>query len=77
MRNPDRLDGFYLELKEIHKRSFPDWRFGQFMMNALGWIGQYQIDPFFPEEDKILNYFKMYSNAQSPMFRGWEVKGER
>ena len=29
MRNPERLDLFYDELKRIHKEAFPDWRFGQ------------------------------------------------
>ena len=49
MRKPERLDSFYDELKEIHKRSFPDMRFGQFMMNALGWINSTKKrDPFFP-----------------------------
>ena len=55
MRDKNRLDSFYEELKEIHKQSFPDMRFGQFMMNALGWINSTkQRDPFFPEEDEML-----------------------
>ena len=29
MRDPNRLDRFYDEVKKIHKISFPDWRFGQ------------------------------------------------
>ena len=61
MRKPERLDPFYAELKEIHKHSFPDLRFGQFMLNALGWIQSVKgIDPFFPEEDKMLNLIKEY-----------------
>ena len=28
MRDINRLDKFYDELKEIHKKHFPDWRYG-------------------------------------------------
>ena len=74
MRKPERLDPFYAELKEIHKHSFPDLRFGQFMLNALGWIQSVKgIDPFFPEEDEILNLIKEYANSNSMWYRGWEV----
>ena len=38
MRDPNRLDSFYDEMKEIHKKSFPDWRIGQLMSNFLGWM---------------------------------------
>ena len=60
MRDPERLEDFYLQLKNIHKRTFPDFRFGQFMCNFLGWIQAYKGDPFFPEEEKILQYLKEY-----------------
>ena len=40
---------------------FCDWRFGQFMSNFLGWIaGKYNVDIFFPEEDKMLEYLDEY-----------------
>ena len=38
MRNPERLDSFYDELKRIHKEAFPDWRFGQLCSNFFGWL---------------------------------------
>ena len=58
MRNPDRLDSFYDEIKEYHKKHFPDWRFGQLMSNFFGWLYQeHKVDLFFPEEDKMLEYF--------------------
>ena len=38
MRNPNRLDNFYFQLREIHKTQFPDWRFGQLMSNFFGWL---------------------------------------
>ncbi len=64
MRNPNRLDNFYFQLREIHKTKFPDWRFGQLMSNFLGWVySEKKIDPFFPEEDKMLEYFKEFAGV--------------
>lgn len=61
-RKPERLDAFYDRLKEVHKSEmFCDWRFGQFMSNFLGWTaGKYNVDIFFPEEDKMLEYLDEY-----------------
>ncbi len=59
MRNPNRLDGFYETLKEIHKTHFPDWRFGQLMSNFIAWLSaERRIDMFFPEEDVMINLFR-------------------
>lgn len=64
MRNPNRLDNFYDTVKQIHKTKFPDWRFGQLMSNFLGWVySEKKIDPFFPEEDKMLEYFKEFAGV--------------
>ncbi len=61
MRNLDRLDIFYDELKKIHKEYFPDWRFGQWCSNFFGWLAsEKKIDLFFPEEDEMLEYVKEY-----------------
>lgn len=61
MRDPNRLDRFYGELAKIHKEYFPDWRFGQFCSNFFGWLmSEKQVDLFFPEEDKMLEYMKEY-----------------
>lgn len=61
MRNPNRLDTFYNELKELHKQYIPDWRFGQFCYNFMAWLmTEKKIDVFFPEEDKMLEYIKEY-----------------
>ena len=71
MRDPNRLDKFYDEMKEVHKKSFPDWRFGQLMSNFLGWL--YSVkkrDPFFPEEEDMIEYFREYANNVSPLYRG-------
>lgn len=53
MRDPKRIDKFCDELKKYwHK--VPDWRFGQLVVNVLG------VDPFFFEDDKILDAFEIY-----------------
>lgn len=63
MRPLERLDTFYDELKEIHKKHFPDWRFGQLCSNFFGWLYQeHKIDLFFPEEDEMLKYIKEYAD---------------
>ena len=74
IRNPERLENFYWELAQIHKKSFPDMRFGQFMMNALGFINSTKNrDPFFPEEDEMLDLIKEYANTKSLWYQGWEL----
>lgn len=63
MRNPERLDDFYAEMRDIHKKHFPDWRFGQFMSNFLGWVqSEKKRDIFFPEEKEMLNLLNEYVN---------------
>lgn len=65
MRDINRLDKFYDELKEIHKRHFPDWRFGQFIFNVLAdWQAKTKRDIFFPEEDEMIQIFKDYVNKE-------------
>lgn len=61
MRDINRLDKFYDELKEIHKKNFPDWRFGQLIVNILAdWQAKTKRDIFFPEEDEIIQIFRDY-----------------
>lgn len=73
MRNPNRLDAFYDTMRDIHKKSFPDWRFGQLMSNFLGWVySEKKRDYFFPEEDEMIKLFKEYANTASPLYRGWK-----
>jgi len=64
MRDPNRLDVFYEKLRDIHKKYFPDWRFGQLCSNFFGWLGDdKKIDLFFPEEDKMLEYLEEYVDS--------------
>ena len=63
MRDTNRLDKFYDELKEIHKKNFPDWRFGQLIVNVLAdWQAKTKRDVFFPEEDEMIQIFRDYVN---------------
>ena len=63
MRDINRLDKFYDELKEIHKKHFPDWRFGQMIINVLAnWQAKTKRDIFFPEEDEMIQIFRDYVN---------------
>ena len=64
MRDPDRLDTFYATIRNIHRTTFPDWRFGQLMSNFFGWLYETKkIDLFFPEEDEMLKYFKEFAGV--------------
>lgn len=56
MRDPNRLDYFYDELKKLHKTYLADWRFGQLMYNFIANYG----DPFYLEEDVFLEKFDQY-----------------
>ena len=70
MRNPNRLYDFYDEMRDIHMKSFPDWRFGQLMSNFFGWLmSEKKKDLFFPEEDEMIKYFREYANNVSPLYR--------
>ena len=64
MRESNRLYNFYSELQKIHITFFPDWRFGQLMSNFFGWlVSEKDIDIFFPEEDKMIEYLKEYTES--------------
>lgn len=60
MRDKKRIRKFCNELALIWEQECPDWRFGQLMMNVLGDMARNGRDPFFPEEEEMLNYFKKY-----------------
>lgn len=61
MRDPNRLYNFYNELTALHIKHFPDWRFGQLMSNFHSWLFSVKgTDPFFPEENKYIEYFKEF-----------------
>ena len=61
MRDPNRLYGFYAEFANLHAKYFPDWRTGQLLTNFHSWLFSVKgVNPFFPEENKYLTYFKEF-----------------
>ncbi len=54
MRDPNRLDNIYDEIKRIHKTYFPDWRWTQLMLNFNEWMWHFYGDQFYLEDDEIL-----------------------
>lgn len=57
MRKIERIEPFMKELAKIWIEECPDWRFGQLISNVLN---SFEIDPFFIEEDEMLERFKKY-----------------
>ncbi|MBQ7171926.1 MAG: hypothetical protein IJR89_06595 [Clostridia bacterium] len=54
MRNPARIKPFCDKLQKYWKEKIPDWRFGQFMSNFLGWVVQETgRDIFFTEDNEM------------------------
>ena len=60
MRNKNRIKPFCDVLAKIWEEDCPDWRFGQLICNVFGEMASAGRDPFFPEEDEMINYFKNY-----------------
>lgn len=60
MRDKNRIYKFCDELANIWANNAQDWRFGQLMLNVLGEMSSEGRDPFFPEEDEMLEYFKKF-----------------
>lgn len=65
MRDPNRLYDFYKELNRIHVEYFPDWRFGQLMVNFFDWFYDKVGDPFFPEENEMIKLLREYATGNS------------
>lgn len=57
MRDKNRIDPFLQRLGKLWKEECPDWRFGQLMSNVLNSM---TIDPFFPEDDEMIEYFENF-----------------
>lgn len=56
MRDPKRIRVFCNQLADLWEL-VPDWRFGQLICNVFGKLC---VDPFFPEDDKMMEHFKNY-----------------
>ena len=69
MRDPNRLYDFYEILRAIHQNNIPDWRFGQFIMNFMGWYcDKYKRDIFYIEDDKMMKVIREYVNDMGPKY---------
>ena len=66
MRDPKRIAKFCIEVSVIWKKYFPDWRFGQLMVNLCSEYG----DPFYWEEDKFLENLRNYAKNNSKWYKG-------
>lgn len=65
MRDPNRLDNFYDEMKKLHMETYPDWRWGQLIHNFFSWLMEkYKIDGFYAEEDKMMQWFKEFCEGK-------------
>jgi len=61
MRDPNRLDIFYEQIKIYHKKNFPDLRFIQFIFIFLTWHeNHYGNDGFYLEDNKCLKRFEEF-----------------
>lgn len=61
MRDVKRIKKFCDELALVWENNCPDWRFGQMICNVFGEMAM-ERDPFFPEEDEMIKFFKDYFN---------------
>lgn len=65
MRSEKRIYEFCSRLATAWMR-VPDWRFGQLMMNCLGEMAHAGRDPFFPEEDEMIEFIEKYVGEVAP-----------
>lgn len=57
MRDPKRIRKFCNQLADIWETQRPDWRFGQLIVNICR---NYADDPFYVEDDKMLERIREY-----------------
>ena len=70
MRDPNRLDNFYNDFCLLHKKYLPNMRFGQLCSNFFGWLySEKGVDLFFPEENRMLEYFREYCESLTGGYR--------
>lgn len=65
MRDPKRIDAFMRKLTDYWKTYIPDWRFGQFMSNFLGFVvSETHRDIFFIEEKEMEELLDKFFKAR-------------
>jgi hypothetical protein len=71
IRDPNRLDKFYEDFKNVHKEKFPDLRFGQFVVNFNHWLTyEKEIDIFYVEDDEMEKLIKEFGDAITVLYLG-------
>ena len=53
----------YDKFRDLHKDYFPDWRYGQLLVNFLGCIPQ---STTFLGDEKILKYLEQFAHGERP-----------
>lgn len=64
LKDPKRLDKFYKKLKDLHKRTVPDWRFGQLMVNFIQSYGDMNTMFYWNEDDFIMRLTKFMEDFE-------------
>lgn len=60
MRDPNRLDDFYTDMKVLHKK-LPDLRFMQLMNLFFDWHAKrYNSDGFYVEDNRFIDRFREF-----------------
>lgn len=59
MRDPSRIRKFCNRLATAWEL-LPDWRFGQLISNIFRQMKSDNKDPFFPEDDSMIEYIEQY-----------------
>ena len=65
MRDPKRIDEFCAELARLW-HEYPDFRFGQMFSNVCSCNNV--SDPFYIEDDEMLNMFKKYFGEEQECY---------
>ena len=60
MRDKKRIRKFCDELATLWENNAPDWRFGQLMYNIFDEMSASGRDPFFPEEDEMMEILREF-----------------
>jgi len=76
LRDPNRIYKFCGRLAKAWSM-LPDWRFGQLMMNALGEMAHEGRDPFFPEEEEMIEFIEKFCACSPYRMRRDEDKEEK
>lgn len=64
MRNKKRIKPFIEEVGKTWEEEFPDWRFGQLMINFLNFVAmKTHTDGFYYEDDKMLELFREFTGG--------------